>query len=186
MKIHGALDGIAVMKAPAAPKAAAKAAAAPRPAPPGFFGYGIQIDPGGDRGAAIGAIKGLGFNWVKFQLPWKHFEGGGPGARNWPDDVVGDLNGNGLNILASIVKAPDWARAGQHRPGSRRAAGRSGRLRQLCRRVRGALLRPRAGHRSLERTKPVVRMGRRDAWMPRATSGSWPPPIGPSRPRVRA
>ena len=112
VKIDGALDGVPIAKTPAAPKAAAKAPAAPRSAPPGFFGYGIQIDPGGDRGAAIGAIKGLGFNWVKFQLPWKHFEGGGPGARNWPDDVVGDLNGNGLNILASIVKAPDWARPG--------------------------------------------------------------------------
>ena len=112
MKASGALDGLAVVKAPAAPKAAAKAPAAPRPAPPGFFGYGIQIDPWGDRGAAIGAVKGLGFNWVKFQLPWKDFEGGGPGARNWPDDIVGDLNGNGLNILASIVKAPNWARPG--------------------------------------------------------------------------
>ena len=112
VKVSGALDGLAVVKAPAAPKAAAKPAAAPRPAPPGFFGYGIQIDPWGDRGAAIGAVKGLGFNWVKFQLPWKDFEGGGPGARNWPDDIVGDLNGNGLQILASIVKAPNWARPG--------------------------------------------------------------------------
>ncbi len=111
-KPSASLDGVAVVKAPAAPKAAAKVAAAPRPAPPGFFGYGIQIDPWGDRGAAIGAVKGLGFNWVKFQLPWKDFEGGGPGARNWPDDIVGDLNGNGLNILASIVKAPNWARPG--------------------------------------------------------------------------
>jgi hypothetical protein len=112
VKASGALDGLAVVKAPVAPKAAARAAAAPRPAPPGFFGYGIQIDPGADRGAAIGAIKGLGFNWVKFQLPWKEFEGGGPGVRNWPDDVIGDLNSNGLNILASIVKAPNWARPG--------------------------------------------------------------------------
>ena len=112
VKAGGALDGLAVVKAPAAPKAAAKAPAAPRSAPPGFFGYGIQIDPWGDRGAAIGAVQGLGFNWVKFQLPWKDFEGAGPGARNWPDDIVGDLNGNGLNILASIVKAPNWARPG--------------------------------------------------------------------------
>ncbi len=112
VKTNGALDGLAVVKAPAAPKAAARQAAAPRPAPPGFFGYGIQIDPWGDRGAAIGAVQGLGFNWVKFQLPWKDFEGAGPGARNWPDDIVGDLNGNGLQILASIVKAPNWARPG--------------------------------------------------------------------------
>ena len=110
VKASGTLDGVAVVKAPAVPKAAAKAAAAPRSSPPGFFGYGVQISPGGDRGAAIGAVKGLGFNWVKVQLPWREFENAGPGARNWPDDVVGDLNGNGLQILASIVKAPNWAR----------------------------------------------------------------------------
>jgi hypothetical protein len=110
VKPTGALDGLVVVKAPAAPKAVAKAASAPRPTPPGFFGYGIQIAPGWDRGAAIGAVNGLGFKWVKVQFPWKEFEGGGPGARNWPDDIVRDLNGNGLNILASIVKAPNWAR----------------------------------------------------------------------------
>ena len=53
----------------------------------------------------------MGFNWVKFQLPWKDFEGQ-RGQRNWPDDIIGDLNGNGLNVLVSIVKAPDWARPG--------------------------------------------------------------------------
>ena len=84
---------------------------APRPSGGGSFGYGIQIDPWGDRGAAIGAIKNMGFNWVKFQLPWKDFEGQ-RGQRNWPDDIIGDLNGNGLNVLVSIVKAPDWARPG--------------------------------------------------------------------------
>ena len=84
---------------------------APAPANAGFFGYGIQIDPDGDLGATAGAVQGLGFNWVKFQLPWKSFEGQ-PGQRNWPDDKVGVLNGAGLNILASIVKSPDWARPG--------------------------------------------------------------------------
>ena len=28
------------------------------------------------------------------------------------DDMIGQFNGNGLSILASIVKAPQWARAG--------------------------------------------------------------------------
>ena len=91
--------------------AAAPAGPAPAPANAGFFGYGIQVDPDGDLGATAGAVQGLGFNWVKFQLPWKSFEGQ-PGQRNWPDDKVGVLNGAGLNILASIVKAPDWARPG--------------------------------------------------------------------------
>jgi uncharacterized protein YraI len=84
-------------------------APAPKPASAGFFAKGIQIDPGGDLGATIGAVRGVGVNWVKFQLPWKHFEGT-PGARNWPDDIVNALNSNGINILVSIVKAPDWAR----------------------------------------------------------------------------
>ncbi len=115
----GPMQGVAVVKAAppptAAPQAQAAAAAiggpAPRPSGGGSFGYGIQIDPWGDRGAAIGAVKNMGFNWVKFQLPWKDFEGQ-RGQRNWPDDIIGDLNGNGLNVLVSIVKAPDWARPG--------------------------------------------------------------------------
>ena len=53
----------------------------------------------------------MGFNWVKFQLAWKDFEGQ-HGQRNWPDDEIGDLNGDGLNILVSIVKAPDLGAAG--------------------------------------------------------------------------
>ncbi len=112
----GALERLAVVKAPPtptpAPQPAAAAAlpAAPAPSGGGYFGYGIQIDPAGDRGAAVAAIKGMDFNWVKFQLPWKDFEGGGPGQRNWPDDVIHDLHSGGLNILASIVKAPNWAR----------------------------------------------------------------------------
>jgi hypothetical protein len=108
------LDVVKVAPPPTAvPQPAVVAAAgAPRPSGTGYFGYGIQIDPWSNRGGAVGAIKGMGFNWVKFQLPWKDFEGGGPGQRNWPDDVIGDLNGGGLSILVSIVKAPDWARPG--------------------------------------------------------------------------
>jgi hypothetical protein len=113
-KVNGSLDGVPVVKVAAPPKAAAKAAsagAAPRPNAPGFFDYGIQVDAG-DLGGSVAGIQGLGFHWVKFQLPWKDFEGAGPGQRNWPDDVVGAFNSNGINILASIVKAPMWARPG--------------------------------------------------------------------------
>ncbi len=98
--------------ASAAASAPARAASAPAPRPSGggSFDYGIQIDAfRGDRGATIAAVRNMGFQWVKFQLPWKEFEGV-PGQRNWPDDVIADLSGNGLKILASIVKAPDWAR----------------------------------------------------------------------------
>ena len=91
------------------------AAAPPRPAPPGFFGYGIQIDPWGDRGAAIGAVKNMGFNWVKFQLPWKDFEGQ-RGQRNWPDDV---------DRRSERQRAED---PGQHRQGARLGATRATRI----------------------------------------------------------
>jgi hypothetical protein len=123
--VTGAVEEVTVAKVappptaqPQQPAAAAGAAPieaasapAPKPASAGFFARGIQIDPGGDLGATIGAVKGLGMNWVKFQLPWKNFEGT-QGVRNFPDDIVNGLNGNGINILASIVKAPEWARPG--------------------------------------------------------------------------
>ena len=85
----------------------------PRPAGAGQFGYGVQIQPygGADLGYAANAIKGLGFNWVKWQVPWKEMEGS-PGAISWggQDNAVNFMAGQGINILASIVKAPKWAR----------------------------------------------------------------------------
>ena len=104
VKASGAVDQVAV--AQDIPKAPAPSAARASAFAPGFFGYGIQIHPDANRGAAIDAVKGMGFNWVKFQLPWKDFEGS-PGQRNWPDDKVDDLNRAGLSTLVSIVKAPE-------------------------------------------------------------------------------
>ncbi|MFZ2489307.1 MAG: SH3 domain-containing protein [Anaerolineae bacterium] len=84
---------------------------APAPSGGGAFGYGMQVNPY-DNGFLAGKIRGMGFNWVKFQLPWKDFEGGGPGQRNWPDGTIDTYNSSGLNILVSIVKSPNWARPG--------------------------------------------------------------------------
>jgi uncharacterized protein YraI len=116
VSVVGAANEVPVAEIDPPPTAAPRVAAAqppparaPRPAAAGFFAKGIQIDPGGDLGSTIGAVHGVGVNWVKFQLPWKHFEGN-PGVRNWPDDIITALNTNGIHILASIVKAPDWAR----------------------------------------------------------------------------
>lgn len=97
--------------AAAAPAAAAAAPAKSYPTAPGTFAYGIQIDPWGDRAGAIAATKSMGFGWIKFQLPWKDYEGS-PGARGFPDDAVNQINGAGLKVLLSIVKAPNWARPG--------------------------------------------------------------------------
>jgi hypothetical protein len=75
------------------------------------FGYGIQADPRGNKSANIGHIQALGFNWVKFQMPWKDVEPS-PGGYSWGmwDDLIGAYNANGIQVMLSIPKAPDWAR----------------------------------------------------------------------------
>jgi spore germination protein YaaH len=76
------------------------------------FGYGIQADPRGNTAANIGHIKGMGFDWVKFQMAWKDVESGGPGDYTWGmwDELMNAYSANGIKILLSIPKAPDWAR----------------------------------------------------------------------------
>jgi hypothetical protein len=75
------------------------------------FGYGIQADPRGNTSSNISLIKGMGFNWVKFQMAWKDVEAS-PGNYSWGfwDEVIGSYSSNGIKILLSIPKAPDWAR----------------------------------------------------------------------------
>ncbi len=75
------------------------------------FGYGIQADPRGDTPANIAHIQRLGFDWVKFQMAWKDVESE-QGRFNWAgwDQLVDAYHGNGIQILMSIPKAPDWAR----------------------------------------------------------------------------
>jgi hypothetical protein len=112
VKTAGAVAGLPVVQVAPPPKPAAQAPAAPRStAAAGFFDYGIQVDPG-NLGDAVAGATDLGMRWVKWQVQWKDFEGGGPGQRNWPDDVVNAFNGAGIQLLASIVKAPQWARPG--------------------------------------------------------------------------
>ena len=83
------------------------------PAGAGTFGYGMQIDPNADKAFAANAIKNVGFNWVKWQTPWKDLEGS-PGQIGWggEDSKVNFFAGQGLNVFASIVKSPKWARPG--------------------------------------------------------------------------
>ncbi|MGB3217904.1 MAG: hypothetical protein WBD79_10910, partial [Anaerolineae bacterium] len=87
---------------------------APRPSGGAGFGYGVQaqVYGGADLGYVVNATRNMGFDWVKFQAPWKDFEGGGKGDYGWGgmDDIVNTLAGGGMKILASIVKAPNWSR----------------------------------------------------------------------------
>jgi len=99
----------------------AEAPVAPPPSPPvasvpyrGGMGYGIQahlLNGSADR--IYGAIKDMGFNWVKQQIEWFRYHPG-PGQYNWGeiDQVVDTANANGINLLLSVVKAPRWARPG--------------------------------------------------------------------------
>ena len=103
VSVNGTVDGLAMIEveppavavaAAAAPAAAAQpAAAAPKPAaqpassyPPagGYFGYGMQsqVYGGADLGFINSTSQSMGFNWTKYQVPWKDFEGS-KGAYGW-------------------------------------------------------------------------------------------------------
>lgn len=72
---------------------------------------GIQADPLGDTQANIEHVKTLGFEWVKFQMPWRSVETS-QGHYDWGqwDEVIDAYAENDIKVLLSIVKAPDWAR----------------------------------------------------------------------------
>jgi uncharacterized protein YgiM (DUF1202 family) len=102
--------------APAAPALAAAAPAsgdAPPPAGGGFFAYGIQAHlwQHGEKGAIAGQVRDIGFTWVKAQVRWEFAEDH-PGHVNWHemDQIVEVMHGNGVNVLFSIVTAPQWTR----------------------------------------------------------------------------
>ncbi|MCZ7546109.1 MAG: LysM peptidoglycan-binding domain-containing protein [Anaerolineae bacterium] len=84
------------------------------PGPPSVgFAYGIQVHlPGQDKGAVAAQVNDLGMKWVKQQIEWKVYESAGRGQIDFSelDAMVDALNGAGLNILFSVVKAPAWAR----------------------------------------------------------------------------
>jgi len=73
--------------------------------------HGIQVNAWGNTSANIGHIKTLGFGWTKAQMPWKNVEPN-PGDYHWDawDQLIGAYHAEGIKILVSIVKAPNWAR----------------------------------------------------------------------------
>jgi LysM repeat protein len=88
-------------------------APAPRPGGAGF-GYGVQVHASGDdAGRLVELTKGMGFNWVKQQVEWRGYEGS-KGAYGFGglEPLVNAANAQGVNVLLSVVKAPQWARPG--------------------------------------------------------------------------
>ncbi len=59
-------------------------------------------------------IKAMGFGWVKQQFAWRDIEGAGKGAFDWSrsDQVIYRANVKGLDVLARMDNAPDWAAPG--------------------------------------------------------------------------
>lgn len=60
------------------------------------------------------AIKQMGFTWVKQQFAWRDIEGAKKGAFDWShsDEIVYRANVKGLDLLARMDNAPDWAAPG--------------------------------------------------------------------------
>lgn len=80
------------------------------------FGYGFNVYARGDANGAdfnqktIAAVKSAGFNWVRIQVQWSSFEPQKGQYNPLPlDRIVQQYQGSNVHILASVVKAPDWA-----------------------------------------------------------------------------
>ena len=77
-------------------------------------GYGVIADMYyKDRTRILNAIQDVGFTWVKQQAQWKDMEGP-QGNYAWGelDRIVDAVTARGLNLMVSVVKAPEWATGG--------------------------------------------------------------------------
>ena len=120
-RTSGTLDSVKRLTAeelPAAPAAAAVqttavvAANAPAPSGAGFFAHGIQVNAWqGDKAGSAAMTREIGFPWVKQQVRWEFVENA-PGAVNWTemDQIIDVMTGNGIQVLFSVVTAPQWTR----------------------------------------------------------------------------
>ena len=82
--------------------------------PTDAFGYGTQSHAVvGDPRFAMDVINGqLGLDWVKVQMEWPLVQPD-PETFQWffYDGVVDEADAHGLNLMFSVVGAPDWTRA---------------------------------------------------------------------------
>ena len=103
------------IETPPANTPVAPAALTPSPTPPGTgFDYGIQVHLFHlDAGYVSQLVNNMQFRWIKHQIEWKEFEPS-KGQYLWEpiDQIVNAAQSSGLNVLLSVVKAPDWSRGG--------------------------------------------------------------------------
>jgi LysM repeat protein len=84
----------------------------PNTAPNVGFDFGIQVHlPTQEQAAVASEVTELGMNWVKQQIEWQVYETS-QGSIDWApiDEMVDTLEAADVDILFSVVKAPDWAR----------------------------------------------------------------------------
>ena len=67
----------------------------------------------------LGLMKAAGLTWVKQQFAWRDIEGAGKGVFDWEnaDRAVELANAKGIDILARMDNAPEWAAPGCYNPG---------------------------------------------------------------------
>ena len=78
----------------------------------GAFAFGITANMWqNDKAGTANKIKDLGLGWVKQQVRWEFVENE-PGAVNWSemDDIINVMSGNGIQVMFSVVTAPQWTR----------------------------------------------------------------------------
>ena len=74
-------------------------------------GYGMNVWLfGQDKERILGLVSGAGFGWVRQQVGWDTIEPT-PGQYNWPelDGIVGSAQRNGIHLIFSVVRSPQWA-----------------------------------------------------------------------------
>lgn len=92
----------------------------PRVLAQGLQGYGIQGEfRRADDATLANLITEAGLGWVKQQVPWQDVENQ-PGIYNWVDvdRFVNTMRGKNLNVLLSVVKAPDFYKAEESKKGT--------------------------------------------------------------------
>ncbi|MFN8490399.1 MAG: hypothetical protein U0350_22615 [Caldilineaceae bacterium] len=80
----------------------------------GSFGYGIEAQMVDNHQAeqVMRMVSDMGFSWVKQKISWKRFEQDKPGQIDWVSmtEIITAANRSGIDILFTVVNAPDWAR----------------------------------------------------------------------------
>jgi polysaccharide biosynthesis protein PslG len=76
------------------------------------LGGAIQNEPAATQGRDFDTIAAAGAHWIRMDVNWDVVQHDGPTSYNWApfDGVVRAARARGLDVLATIVYTPPWAR----------------------------------------------------------------------------